>query len=196
MSGHADRFTVVLDTNVLVGALTRKMLLSLAEDGLFRARWSQTTLHQKFERTFIKLYGDGDIAARQRGNIEKAFPEGLVIEDPEVMASLILPDPDDRHVLAAAIQTKAALIITQNLKDFPSENLLLHEIEAISTDDFLGSSCKCNTAALLGIGCCDGQTKQAPQQRGTRRDFGRGSARQQSAGDRRASGPRGEHDLS
>ena len=137
MSGHADRFTVVLDTNVLVGALTRKMLLSLAEDGLFRARWSQTTLHQKFERTFIKLYGDGDIAARQRGNIEKAFPEGLVIEDPEVMASLILPDPDDRHVLAAAIQTKAALIITQNLKDFPSENLLLHEIEAISTDDFL-----------------------------------------------------------
>ena len=42
MSEHADRFTVVLDTNVLVGALTRKMLPSLAEDGLFRARWSQT----------------------------------------------------------------------------------------------------------------------------------------------------------
>lgn len=38
MSEHADRFTVVLDTNVLIGALTRNMLLSLAEDGLFRAR--------------------------------------------------------------------------------------------------------------------------------------------------------------
>jgi len=61
MSEHADRFTVVLDTNVLVGALSRNMLLSLAEDGLFRARWSQNTLHQEFERTFIKLYGDGSV---------------------------------------------------------------------------------------------------------------------------------------
>lgn len=137
MSEHADRFTVVLDTNVLVGALTRNMLLSLAEDGLFRARWSQTTLHQEFERTFIKLYNDGDLAARQRANIELAFPEGLVVEDPGLMASLTLPDPDDRHVLAAAIQTKAALIVTQNLKDFPPESLAPHEIEAISTDDFL-----------------------------------------------------------
>jgi len=66
-----------------------------------------------------------------------AFPEGLVIEDPGLMSSLTLPDPDDRHVLAAAIQTKAALIVTQNLKDFPAENLAPHEIEAISTDDFL-----------------------------------------------------------
>ena len=137
MSEHADRFTIGLDTNVLVGALTRNMLLSLAEDGLFRARWSQTTLHQEFERTFIKLYNDGDLAARQRANIERAFPEALVVEDPGLMASLTLPDLDDRHVLAAAIQTKAALIVTQNLKDFPPESLAPHEIEAISTDDFL-----------------------------------------------------------
>ena len=40
----------------------------------------------------------------------------------------------------------------------------------------LGSSCKCNTLALLGIGCRDGETKQAPQQRGPWRDFGRGWA--------------------
>jgi predicted nucleic acid-binding protein len=137
MTEQADRFTVVLDTNVLVGALTRNMLLSLAEDGLFRARWSQTTLHQEFERTFVKLYGDADIAARQRRNIETAFPEGLVREDTGLMSGLMLPDPDDRHVLAAAIQTKAALIVTQNLKDFPPESLKPHEIEALSTDDFL-----------------------------------------------------------
>ena len=30
-------------------------------------------------------------------------------------------------------------------------------------DVFLGSSFKCNTSGPLGIGCCDGQTKQAPQ---------------------------------
>ena len=37
----------------------------------------------------------------------------------------------------------------------------------------LGSSFKCNTHSPQGIGCCDGQTKQAPQQRGTWRDFRR-----------------------
>lgn len=137
MSDHADRFTVILDTNVLIGALSRNMLLSLAEDGLFRARWSQTTLHQEFERTFIRLYDDATVAARQRANIERAFPEGLVIEDAKLMASLTLPDVNDRHVLAAAIQTKAALIVTENLKDFPAESLAPHEIEAIGTDDFL-----------------------------------------------------------
>jgi hypothetical protein len=37
----------------------------------------------------------------------------------------------------------------------------------------LGSSFKCNTRSPQGIGCCDGQTKQAPQQRGTWRDLRR-----------------------
>jgi hypothetical protein len=39
--------------------------------------------------------------------------------------------------------------------------------------DCLGSSFKCNTQSPLGIGCCDGHTKQAPQQRGTWRDISR-----------------------
>jgi len=37
----------------------------------------------------------------------------------------------------------------------------------------LGSNFKCNTRSPQGIGCCDGQTWQAPQQRGTWRDFRR-----------------------
>ena len=39
--------------------------------------------------------------------------------------------------------------------------------------EVLGSSFKCNTQSPLGIGCCDGHTKQAPQQRGTWRDISR-----------------------
>ncbi|WP_083906792.1 glycosyltransferase family 2 protein [Octadecabacter arcticus] len=37
----------------------------------------------------------------------------------------------------------------------------------------LDSSFKCNTQSPLGIGCCDGHTKQAPQQRGPWRDISR-----------------------
>jgi hypothetical protein len=43
----------------------------------------------------------------------------------------------------------------------------------IALPESLGSSFKSNTRSLRGIGCCDGQTKQAPQQRGTWRDLGR-----------------------
>lgn len=48
-----------------------------------------------------------------------------------------LPDPNDRHVLAAAIKSGSSFIITNNLRDFPSKNLSLMSIKAISPDDFI-----------------------------------------------------------
>lgn len=50
---------------------------------------------------------------------------------------LELPDADDRHVLAAAIECKAAIIVTANIADFPAETLIVSGITAISADDFL-----------------------------------------------------------
>lgn len=139
MNLFADRFTVVLDTNVLVGALMRNMILSLAEAGLFRPRWSETTPCEEFERTLLRIAPafTPENAASRRARIEQAFPEGLVVVDTALMAALRLPDPDDRHVLAAAIQARAALIVTENLRDFPLDCLAAHEIKAIGADDFL-----------------------------------------------------------
>ena len=48
---------------------------------------------------------------------------------------LELPDPDDRHVLAAAIKGRA--IVTFNLKDFPGDRLDRWGIEAQHPDEFL-----------------------------------------------------------
>jgi hypothetical protein len=48
-----------------------------------------------------------------------------------------LPDPHDRHVLAAAIHTEADLIVTFNLRDFPASALVPHAITAIHPDEFL-----------------------------------------------------------
>ncbi|SEB46736.1 PIN domain-containing protein [Rhodobacter sp. 24-YEA-8] len=138
MSDRADRFTVILDTDVLVGALVRNIILSFAEAGLFRARWSSTTIHGELEPAIMRAANLApEKAALQRERIEVAFPEAEIAEDPALVASLSLPDPDDRHIFAAAIQTKAALIVTNNLKDFPQEALGAHQIEPISADSFI-----------------------------------------------------------
>lgn len=57
----------------------------------------------------------------------------------ELIDILILPDPNDRYVLAAAIKASANAIVTFNLKDFPSDVLLKYGIEAIHPDEFVYS---------------------------------------------------------
>ncbi|HET6883515.1 MAG TPA: PIN domain-containing protein [Pirellulales bacterium] len=61
----------------------------------------------------------------------------LVTEYEPLIADLQLPDPDDRHVLAAAIRAGADVIVTANLADFPPEALRPHGVEAQHADDFI-----------------------------------------------------------
>ena len=136
MNLYPNRFTVVLDANVLGGALKRNLLLSLAEAGLFRPRWSHRILDET-ERAISRITKGNANTRRQREVIERAFPDGLVTGFETFEDKLDLPDPDDNHVLAAAIETAAAVIVTDNLKHFPSALLKPHSIEASSTDDFI-----------------------------------------------------------
>jgi predicted nucleic acid-binding protein len=136
LTDRADRFTVVLDANVIAGALPRNILLSLAEAGFFRPRWSAQILGE-FEAYFTQQFHDSAGAARQRRRMEEAFPEAEVSNHEALLEAVDLPDKKDRHVLAAAVHTKAALIVTDNLKDFPSEVLARYEIEAVGLDDFV-----------------------------------------------------------
>ncbi len=57
----------------------------------------------------------------------------------DLIDSLTLPDPDDRHVLTAAIRGGAEVIVTYNLKDFPAAALAPFDIKALHPDDFLFS---------------------------------------------------------
>lgn len=77
MSVRTDRFTAVLDTNVLAGALPRNILLSLAEAEFFRPRWSAEILDE-FVRQFERRFGDPEGAARQRSMMERAFPAAVL----------------------------------------------------------------------------------------------------------------------
>lgn len=137
---RADRFTALLDANVLAGALPRNVLLSLAEAGFFRPRWSAQILDET-ERAIAKILGHDDNGlqqgARHRGRIEGAFPEACVVGHGPLSAGINLPDDNDRHVVAAAIHTRASVIVTNNLKHFPGEIIIPLGIQARGADDFI-----------------------------------------------------------
>jgi hypothetical protein len=61
---------------------------------------------------------------------------------------LKLPDPDDRHVLAAAIRARAQVIVTANLRHFPAADLDPWDVEAMSPDDFVRDQISLDRAAV------------------------------------------------
>lgn len=71
--------------------------------------------------------------------MNRAIPDCLVTGYEDLIGGINLPDPDDRHVLAAAIRCGAQIIVTNNLKDFPAEVLNQYGIEALNPDEFIES---------------------------------------------------------
>ncbi len=66
-----------------------------------------------------------------------AVRDALITGHKALIETLVLPDPDDRHVLAAAIVGRCDVIVTQNLQDFPEAVLKPYSIETQHLDDFL-----------------------------------------------------------
>ena len=75
--------------------------------------------------------------ARTRELMERALPAAMVQDFESLVDSVTLPDPDDRHVVAAAIRAGAQAIVTFNLRDFPAEVLRLYDLDAKHPDEFV-----------------------------------------------------------
>jgi predicted nucleic acid-binding protein len=142
----ANRFTALIDACSLASTLKRNLLLTLAEAEFFRVRWSAQILDET-ERAIARMaMAKGYADAAQRGAhartaMERAFEDAAVGDfEPLLGACARLPDPGDAHVLAAAMKTQAAMIVTENLRDFPAEVLGPLNIEAKSADAFLADT--------------------------------------------------------
>lgn len=125
MAGSA-RFTAILDANVLYPQLIRDTLLSLAVERLYHARWS-ATIHAEWTRNLAK--DRPEPATKLALVVERmndSVPDCLVTHYEKLANSIELPDPDDRHVVAAAIAGHADAIVTFNTKDFPA--VVLHTV--------------------------------------------------------------------
>lgn len=131
-------FTVVYDACVLYPAPLRDLLIRLATTGLFRAKWTDAILDECFEailRNRPELTKDA--LGRTRDLMVRAVRDCMVTGHEKLIDDIELPDPDDRHVLAAAVRAGAQVVVTQNLADFPAAVLEAYDIEAQHPDDFV-----------------------------------------------------------
>jgi hypothetical protein len=74
---------------------------------------------------------------RTRSLMNLQARDALVEGYESLISTLSLPDPDDRHVLAAAVHAGASAIITFNLTDFPAERLAPYGVQAQHPDELV-----------------------------------------------------------
>jgi hypothetical protein len=149
-------FTALLDTCVLWPSLQRDVLLSLAAEGMYRSVWSTVILAElEYEEAF-KLTGrgvDSADAERRAGHLiqqmDQAFDDAKITGWEGLEGTYGLPDPDDEHVVAAAVVAGADAIITLNLKDFPAA-ALPDGLEALRPADFAASTVSLDPYRALG----------------------------------------------
>ena len=137
---HSQKFTAVLDACVLYPAPIRDILLSLASEEMFKVKWSKM-IQEEWLRNLLK--NRDDLKKEQLNQtieaMNSAFPDADVEGFEDLIASIKLPDKDDRHVVACAIKCNADAIITFNIKDFPSKKLSKYDIEIQKPDRLISN---------------------------------------------------------
>lgn len=131
-------FIVVYDSCVLYPAPLRDLLMRLALTDLYQAKWTND-IHREWISSLLKNRPDltEERLEQTRSKMDLHVRDCLVEGYEELIESLNLPDPNDRHVLAAAIRSSAQTIVTYNLSDFPSQALSRYEVDAQHPDEFL-----------------------------------------------------------
>lgn len=130
--------TAVCDACVLYPFHQRNILIQASADGLYDARWTDE-IHDEWMRNLTANVPTLSIERLQatRRLMEQALPQALVRNFHHHIEGINLPDSDDRHVVAAAIEAKASHILTWNLRDFPIKELRKHRLIRETPDGFL-----------------------------------------------------------
>jgi hypothetical protein len=131
-------FIALYDTDALFPNSQRDLLIRVGMAGLVQAKWTRRIVDDlvaALARRF-PLIPQARLD-RLRDLINDSVPDCLVTDYEPLIEPLKLPDPDDRHVLAAAIKAGAQVIVTANIRDFPADYLGAWNVEAKTPDDFL-----------------------------------------------------------
>lgn len=132
-----SHFTAVFDACVLYPAPLRDLLLRMAVTGILRARWTHR-IHDEWTRAVLAKRPElAEEPTRTRTLMDDAVPDRVVTGHEPLETGLQLPDPDDRHVLAAAILCHAGTIVAYSLRDFPPTVLSPYGITAQHPGEFV-----------------------------------------------------------
>ncbi len=142
---------VLIDANILYPTVLRELVLDYAATGAFEPLWSDRILEEWRRTAQRQSDRDGVIAEGEIAMVNARFPEAAVTVSSETEARLALPDPDDVHVLAAAIDGGAEELLTMNLKDFPNNALNAEGLIRRDPDGFLLEAFHNDTKALEGV---------------------------------------------
>ena len=129
--------TVLIDACVLYPTVLRELALGAANKGLFQPLWSERILEEWQRAAARNGPQDAGIASLEIEAVTAIFPDASVTYSEETEERLKLPDENDRHVLAAAIDGGADELLTLNVKDFPTNILMAEEIMRRHPDEFL-----------------------------------------------------------
>ncbi|CUH53020.1 RSP_2648 family PIN domain-containing protein [Shimia marina] len=128
---------LLLDTCVLYPTVMREVLLGVAATGAFEPQWSVRIL-EEWARAARKIGPTGEPQARREiALLTAAWPKAAITWKPSLEARLVLPDPHDAHVLAAAIAGSSDAIVTVNAKDFPRQTLAEEGLLRLAPDELL-----------------------------------------------------------
>jgi predicted nucleic acid-binding protein len=155
----------VLDSCVLFPASLRDFLIELATTPLYMARWSET-IHREWIDNLLEQHKDLKRAQLEytKDLMNKAVRGSLVTGFEGLIDGLVLPDPDDRHVLATAIYAEAEIIVTLNLRHFPKLRLEPHGVRAVHPDEFVLGLLAQDSDVVIGcLYACQKRLKNPPR---------------------------------
>ena len=128
----------------------------MAIEGMYRPLWSSAILDELEyceTRKLVKLGELPDVADRRSEHLiqqmRSAFDDALVLGWEPHEGTFGLPDPDDEHVVAAAVVGGAGAVLTVNLRDFPEEKVPRH-IAVLTPATFAADTVRCHPTSLCG----------------------------------------------
>ncbi|KTR41927.1 DNA-binding protein [Curtobacterium oceanosedimentum] len=128
-------FPAFFDACTLYGIRLTDLILRLADAGAFRPLWSDEVLDE-VRRNVVGAGVDPSGIDARIDAMQTYFPDATVTGY-EALTAAMTCDPKDRHVLAAAVRSKADVLVTFNLRDFPGASLEPFDVEVVHPDDFL-----------------------------------------------------------
>jgi hypothetical protein len=116
----------------------RNLLVQCAADRLVDARWSDE-IHDEWMRNLLAKEPRLTRARLEatRDLMDRVLPQARVTGYEHRIPAITLPNPEDRHVVAAAAEAGASIIVTWNIPDFPIAELRQHGLRKATSDGLL-----------------------------------------------------------